>query len=98
MSRFSTVSPLDFPELTASLALDGELTARGLRLAAFDPAGLSPAEREGIRERAKARAGGGPFVGAAIDIMMNPLTWLYFATSPSATSALAGGKLFQASE
>lgn len=98
MSRFSTVSPLDFPELTASMALDGELTARGLRLAAFDPAGLSPAERETIRTRAKERAGGGPFTGAAIDIMMNPLTWFYFATSPSAAGAIgsAAGTLFQA--
>lgn len=88
MSQFGPMSSLDFPELAVSMALEGELTARGLRLAAFDPAGLSPTERETIRTKVKQKVGGGPLTGALVDVVMNPLTWLFFATSPAGFGAL----------
>ena len=90
MSQFSyePMGPLDAPELAVSMALDGELTARGLRLAMFDPAGLSPAERETMAVKVKKRTGDNPFTNALTDIVMNPLTWFYFATSPTGMGAL----------
>lgn len=90
MSQFSYEprGPLDAPELAVSMALDGELTTRGLRLAAFDPAGLSPSERETYATRMKHRTGNHPLTNALTDIALNPLTWFYFATSPAGMGAL----------
>lgn len=87
--RYEPISPLlDFPELQVSLALDNELTARGIRMSLFDPAGLTPAERDTISSRVKQRVGGGPFMGGLVDTLMNPWVWFMMATSPAGFGAL----------
>lgn len=89
MSRLTTPTIYDTPELLASMALDGEFTARGAQDAVFNPTRLSPSERDTISTRIKTAAGNTSVGNALIDVAMNPWTWLFFVTSPPGTRALA---------
>lgn len=93
MSRFAAtpVSIFDRPEVALSMALDGELTARGLWDVLADPAALSPSERDGIAARIKRSLGDDPFTGALTDIALNPFAWFFFLTSPAGASAIGHG-------
>ena len=93
MSRLGStlISPFDKPELVLSMALDGELTGRGLWDALADPAALSMAERDGIAARIKRSLGDRPLTNALTDIALNPFAWFFFVTSPAGASAIGAG-------
>lgn len=83
------VSVLEFPELVVSMALENELTARGLKLALFDPYRLSPSEHYGLQKRLEesTNAQQNPFLRALVGIATNPLTWLFMALAPASSAA-----------
>ena len=95
---FSTMRSYDVPMTLIGMTLDNELSVRGVQKALFDPAALSPKERETVVQRIKDRVGGGTVGDALVDVATNPLAWLAFATSAPVGTALkqAGRGIFPA--
>lgn len=98
MPQFQLTNVYDAPTLALSQVVDGEVSGRGIVGTLFDPARLSPAERETYAERLKKAAGGGSVTNAIVDVLSNPFTWLFIATTPFAASAAvrAGAPMFRA--
>lgn len=80
----------DAPENIVSMLLDGEFTARGAANAAFSPSRLSPAERDGIRERLTKAAGDSPITRAVVDVATDPWVWFFLLTTPVGYGASGG--------
>lgn len=93
---FEVMRSYDVPVTITGMLLDNELTARGAQNALFEPAALSPKERETYVNRIKERVGGGRVGDALVGLATNPLVWLSFITSAPAGTALkqAGKGLF----
>lgn len=80
---YSPVTVYDAPTTLIGMALDGELTARGVRNLAIDPARLSMRERENVVTRLKASAGGSKLAEGLIDTVTNPWVWMTVLLSPT---------------
>jgi hypothetical protein len=89
------LSVYDAPQVMLGMALEGEWTRAGAKAALFAPERLTPAEREGITQRLKEKAGGSTLGNVVSELVTNPLVWLTFLTSPAGAHALtrlgAGG-------
>ena len=98
MPQFQLTNIYDAPTLALSQVLDGEFSGRGIVGTMFDPTRLTPKERDTYAERLKAAAGGGSITNALVDVLSNPFTWLFIATTPFAASAAvkAGASMFRA--
>ncbi len=80
---YSPVTVYDAPTTLIGMALDGELTARGLRNLAIDPARLTLKERDNVVTRLKAIAGGNKLAEGLIDTVTNPWVWMTVLLSPT---------------
>ena len=98
--RYATPSIYDAPTIALSMAMDGELTFRGLKAAFLQQDSLTPSELDTYAERLKDRAGRNPISDSLADIVSNPFVWLWVGTAPWASAALAeaGGPIFSASK
>lgn len=85
---YEPVNVYDAPGKIVGMALDGELTARGLRNLAIDPARLTPKERDNVITRLKASTGNGSLSNALIDTVTNPWVWAMVLLSPTGLNHL----------
>lgn len=83
---FEPVSVYDAPGVAFSSLLQGEGFPLGR--AVFDPATLTPLERETFATRMKQAAGGNPVVGALVDVALNPWVIAAFLFSTPVVSAM----------
>jgi len=94
---FDPVRSYDKPGVIISQVANGIATTDSVRRVLFDPAALSPRERESFSDKLKAQYGGGSVVDTAIDVLTNPVVWLGVLTASGggvAAANLAGGKRF----
>jgi hypothetical protein len=96
VAPFEQIRSYDKPTALMGMALDGELSTRGVRDLMFRPEGLTLAERDGIVERMKARMGNNAVGDTLVDLATNPFVWFVALTGPAAGAALKGtGRIFQ---
>jgi len=97
---FSLPSIYEAPTVALSMAMDGGLSWRGMKAAINSPEGLTPRELYTYAERLKDEAGRNPISDSLIDVVSNPFVWLWVATAPWSSAALAkaGKPIFSASE
>lgn len=99
---FQPFSIYDAPGAIFHQAWSNTLTAKGLAGAVFNPAKLTPAERETFADEVGRAGGGNAMVKAFADIALNPWAWFAFAVAPTANSvfkegaeALSAGNVFK---
>lgn len=82
---FEQIKFLDAPSIALTNLLESESGFDSVRRTFLQPESLSPREREGYVQRLKKKVGAESGVaGAAMDIALNPFTWLLFLTGPAA--------------
>jgi hypothetical protein len=94
---FDPVRSYDKPGVIITQLANGIATTDSVRRVLFDPAALSPRERESFADKLKQQYGGGSVVDTAIDVLTNPVVWLGVLTATGggvAAANLAGGKRF----
>lgn len=75
---FDPIRIYDKPAVILTQLGNGIATTDSVRRALFDPAALSPRERQSYAEGLKKSTGGNPIVDTALDVLANPLSWLAF--------------------
>jgi hypothetical protein len=73
---FDPVRSYDKPGVILAQLANGIATTDSVRRVLFDPAALSPRERESFADRMKKEHGGNPVADTAIDVLANPVVWL----------------------
>lgn len=95
---FDPVRSYDKPGVILAQLANGIATTDSVRRVLFDPAALSPRERESFADKLKAEMGGNAVADTAIDVLANPLVWLGVVagalSSPGQASLAAGGRFF----
>ena len=77
---FDPIRSYDKPGVIISQLANGIATTESVRRVLFDPAALSPRERESFADRLKGEYGGNPVADTGIDVLTNPLVWLSLLT------------------
>lgn len=83
---FDPIRIYDKPAVILTQLGNGIATTDSVRRALFDPAALSPRERQSYAEELKKSAGGNPVVDTALDVLANPLSWLAFVAGGAMAS------------
>ena len=83
---FDPIRIYDKPAVILTQLGNGIATTDSVRRALFDPAALSPRERQSYAEELKKSSGGNPVVDTALDVLANPLTWLAFVSGGAMAS------------
>ncbi len=94
---FDPVRSYDKPAVILTQLANGIATTDSVRRVLFDPAALSPIERESFVGKMKERLGGNPVSDLAIDVFTNPFVWLGMLTmgaNGTAARNLAAGRRF----
>lgn len=94
---FDPVRSYDKPTAILSQLANGIATTDSVRRVLFDPAALSPRERETFVSRMKESYGGNPVADTALDVFTNPFVWLGMLTLGGggvAARNLAAGRRF----
>ena len=94
---FDPVRSYDKPGVILAQLANGIATTDSVRRVLFDPAALSPRERESFADKMKQAHGGNAVADTAIDVLTNPLVWLGVLTSVGggvAANNLAKGNRF----
>ena len=94
---FDPVRSYDKPGVILAQLANGIATTDSVRRVLFDPAALSPRERESFADKMKQAHGGNAVADTAIDVLTNPLVWLGVLTSVGggvAAGNLAKGNRF----
>jgi len=94
---FDPVRSYDKPEVILTQLANGIATTDSVRRVLFDPAALSPRERESFSGKIKEQFGGNPVADTAIDVLTNPIVWLGVLASAGggvAARNLAQGRRF----
>ncbi len=73
---FDPIRSYDKPGVILTQLANGIATTSSVRRVLFDPAALSPRERESFADRLKKEYGGNPIADTGIDVFTNPLVWL----------------------
>lgn len=95
---FDPIRSYDKPAVIINQLANGIATTDSVRRVLFDPAALSPVERESFVDRLKEQVGGNPVSDTVVDVLANPLVWLGIAATAAGGNAaarnLAGGRRF----
>ena len=94
---FDPIRSYDKPAVILTQLANGIATTDSVRRVLFDPAALSPRERETFVSRMKESYGGNAVADTAIDVFTNPFVWLGMLTMGTggvAARNLATGKRF----
>ena len=94
---FDPVRSYDKPGVIIHQIANGIASTDSVRRVLFDPAALSPRERESFADTMKREYGGNAVADTAIDVLTNPLVWLGVLTMGGGVAAqrsLAGGGRF----
>jgi len=75
---FDPIRIYDKPAVILTQLGNGIATTDSVRRTLFDPAALSPRERDTYTSELKKASGDNPIVNTALDVLGNPLTWLAF--------------------
>ena len=99
---FDPVRSYDKPAVILTQLANGIATTDSVRRVLFDPAALSPRERESFVEELKGKLGGNAVSDTAVDVLSNPLVWLGVLASaaggaPGVRNVAAGRRFFAAS-
>ena len=73
---FDPVRSYDKPGVILAQLANGIATTDSVRRVLFDPAALSPRERESFADKMKQSYGGNAVADTAIDVFTNPIVWL----------------------
>lgn len=73
---FDPVRSYDKPGVILAQMANGIATTDSVRRVLFDPAALSPNERESFADKMKQSHGGNPVSDTFIDVLTNPIVWL----------------------
>jgi len=93
---FDPIRVYDRPAVILGQIGNGVASTDSVRRALFDPAALSPRERESYTDDLKKELGDHSIINAAIDVLANPLTWLAFIAGGAAITKnfAASGRMF----
>jgi len=95
---FDPIRSYDKPGVIISQVANGIASTDSVRRVLFDPAALSPNERESFSDRLKAQYGGNAVADTAIDVLTNPIIWLGIACAAGSAPGIAnlqkGGNFF----
>lgn len=78
---FDPIRSYDKPEVILTQLANGIATTDSVRRVLFDPAALSPRERETFADTLKKQYGGNAASDVAVDVLTNPLVWLGMMTA-----------------
>ena len=97
---FDPIRSYDKPEVILTQLANGIASTGSVRRVLFDPAALSPRERETFVERMKDELGRNPVTDTALDVLTNPFVMLGVLASaggsPAVRNIRAGGRFFGA--
>ena len=97
---FDPVRSYDKPAVILTQLANGIATTDSVRRVLFDPAALSPRERESFKDKLKAEFGGNAVTDTAVDVLTNPLVWMGVLASaggaPGVRNVMAGRRFFAA--
>jgi len=94
---FDPIRSYDKPAVIISQLANGIATTNSVSRVLFDPASLSPRERESFVDKVREEYGGNPVADTAINVLGNPLVWLgllTLGTGGVAARNLASGRRF----
>lgn len=94
---FDPIRSYDKPAVIISQLANGIASTGSVTRALFDPAALSPAERESFVDDLKAEYGGNAVADTALGVFTNPLVWLGLLTVGGGAAGarnIAAGKRF----
>jgi hypothetical protein len=98
---FDPIRSYDKPAVIISQLANGIASTGSVTRALFDPAALSPAERESFVDKFRAEYGGNAVADTAINVLTNPLVWLGLVTvgggAAGARNIAAGRRFFAGS-
>ena len=90
---FDPVRSYDKPGVIIAQLANGIATTDSVRRVLFDPAALSPRERESFKDKLKAEFGGNAVTDTAVDVLTNPLVWMGVLASAGVFASARGGQL-----
>jgi len=97
---FDPVRSYDKPAVILTQLANGIATTDSVRRVLFDPAALSPRERESFKDKLKAEYGGNAASDTVVDVLTNPLVWMGVLASaggaPGVRNVMAGRRFFAA--
>ncbi len=95
---FDPVRSYDKPGVIIAQLANGIATTDSVRRVLFDPAALSPRERESVADKLKAQFGNNAVIDTAIDVMANPIVWMGMlvagGAAPGAVNVMEGRRFF----
>ncbi len=99
---FDPVRSYDKPAVILTQLANGIATTDSVRRVLFDPASLSPRERESFAGKLKEQLGGNPVSDTVVDVLSNPLVWMGVLAAaaggaPGVANVAAGRRFFAAS-
>jgi len=99
---FDPVRSYDKPAVILTQLANGIATTDSVRRVLFDPASLSPRERESFAGKLKDQLGGNPVSDTVVDVLSNPLVWMGVLAAaaggaPGVANVAAGRRFFAAS-